>query len=207
MVGNRGRGAVSIAKGNAAEALDLPVIADEPVRNSEGSPIESGVLLVNPSRSGANVTYRLNGETYEMKPGMSQRLPLARWLIEFDRGGSIGTSQYRLDPGTYTFTPTDTGWELYKQRFDITIDNTRNPHDFHFVYNGKPLVIRAGRTRDLASLYPIFIRYDRGMGGELVQKVLNFSGTVEVGINAADNLWDVFPEAGNKKRTLEVDIF
>jgi len=53
----------------------------------------------------------------------------------------------------------------------------------------------------------MFIRYDRGTGGELVQKALNFSGTVEVGINAADNLWDIFPEAGNKKRTLEVDIF
>jgi len=207
MVGNRGRGGVSIAKGNAAEALDLPVIADEPVRNSEGSAMQSGVLLINPSRSGANVRYRLNGEIYEMKPGMSQRLPSADWVIEFDRGGSIGASQYRLAPGTYKFTPTESGWELYKHRFDVTIDNTRNPHDFHFVFNGKPLVVRGGRTRDLASTYPMFIRYDRGTGGELVQKALNFSGTVEVGINAADNLWDIFPEAGNKKRTLEVDIF
>ena len=41
----------------------------------------------------------------------------------------------------------------------------------------------------------------------MVQKDLNFSGTVEVGINAADNLWDIFPESGNKKRTLDVEIF
>ena len=207
MVGNRGRGGVAIAKGNAAEALDLPVIADEPVRNSEGSPMQNGVLLINPARSGANVAYRLNGETYQMKPGMSQRLPPGNWFVEFDRGGSNGVSQYRLIPGTYAFTPIETGWELYKRRYDVTIDNTRNPYDFHFVFNGKPLVVRSGRTKDLAGSYPIFVRYDRGTGGELVQKALNFSGTVEVGINAADNLWDIFPEAGNKKRTLEVEIF
>lgn len=207
MVGNRGRGGVAIAKGNAAEALGLPVIADAAVRDSEGSPLESGVLLINPSSSGATVNYQLNGETYRMEPGMSQRLQPANWSIEFDRGGAMGASEYRLGPGTYAFTPTGTGWELYKRRYDITIDNTRNPHDFHFVVNGKPLVVRSGRAKDLASLYPIFIRYDRGTGGELVQKNLNFSGTVEVGINAADNLWDIFPEEGNKKRTLEVEIF
>jgi len=207
MVGSRGRGGVSISKGNAAEALDLPVISDDPVRNSEGSPILSGVMLINPKRSGANVSYRLNGEVYQMKPGMSQKLPAANWVIEFDRGGAVGGSQYRLADGTYTFTPTETGWELYKQRYDITIDNTRNPRDFHFIVDKEPLVVRGGHTRNLASRYPIFIRYDRGTGGEMVQKDLNFSGTVEVGINAADNLWDIFPESGNKKRTLDVEIF
>ncbi|HUY90636.1 MAG TPA: hypothetical protein VMV10_18000 [Pirellulales bacterium] len=207
MVGNRGRGGVAITKGNAAEALDLPVIADEPVRDAEGSPVDGGVLLINPSNSGVTVSYQLNGEVYRMESGMSQRLQPAIWTIEFDRGGAMGVSQYRLVPGTYAFTPTETGWELYKRRYDVTIDNTRNPHDFHFVVNGKPLEVRGGHAKDLASLYPIFIRYDRGTGGELVQKALNFSGTVEVGINAADNLWDIFPEEGNKKRTLEVEIF
>lgn len=207
MVGNRGRGGVAIVKANAAEALDLPVIASEPVRDAEGSPIEGGVLLINPSSSGVTVSYRLNGEGYRMEPGMSQRLQPANWTIEFDRGGAMGVSQYRLGAGTYAFTPTETGWELYKRRYDVTIDNTRNPHDFHFVINGKPLVVRGGHAKDLASIYPILIRYDRGTGGELVQKALNFSGTVEVGVNAADNLWDVFPEKGNKKRTLEAEIF
>lgn len=207
MVGNRGRGGVAFAKGDATEAVDLPVIADDPVRDSEGSPMKNGVLLINPAHAGAIIAYRLNGETYMMQPGMSQRLPPAKWFVEFDRGGSNGVSQYRLIPGTYAFTPSETGWELYKRRYDITIDNTRNPYDFHFAFNGKPLVVRSSRTKDLASLYPIFIRYDRGTGGEMVQTALNFSGTVEVGINAADNLWDIFPEAGNKKRTLEAEIF
>ncbi|HVX64476.1 MAG TPA: hypothetical protein VHC19_27885 [Pirellulales bacterium] len=207
MVGSRGRGGVEISKGNAAEALGLPVISDDALPNAEGAPKTNGVLLMNPTRSGANVRYMLNGETYIMKPGMSQKLQPGSWVINFDRGGSAGASEYRLEEGTYQFTPTESGWELYKHRYDITIDNSRNPRDFHFVFNKEPLVVREGRTKTLTSRFPIVLRYDRGNGGELATKMLNFSGTVEVGINAADNLWDLFPEEGNKKRTLDVDIF
>lgn len=207
MVSSHGSGGVEISKGNAAEALGLPVISDDPLQNAEGAPMTAGVLLINPTASGENVHYSLNGETYIMKPGMSQRLPPANWFIEFDRGGNAGVSQYRLSDGTYRFTPAETGWELYKHRYDVTIDNTRNPRDFHFVFNHEPLTVRDGRTKTLTSMYPFVIKYDRGGGGEMATKMLNFSGTVEVGVNADDNLWDVFPEAGNKKRTLDVDIF
>ena len=207
MVGSRGRGPVDISKGNAAGALGLPVIADDPLPNAESPPMTSGVLLMNPKRSGANVRYVLNGEAYMMKPGMSQKLQSGSWVINFDRGGSAGASEYRLDEGTYQFTPTETGWQLYKHRFDITIDNTRNPRDFHFVFNKEPLVVRDGRTKTLTSVFPIVLRYDRGNGGEFATKMLNFSGAVEVGINATDNYWDLFPEEGNKKRTLDVEIF
>jgi len=37
-----------------------------------------------------------------------------------------------------------------------------------------------------------------------VNKKLNFSGTVEIAINAADNLWDVFPEKDNKKQVVDL---
>ncbi len=207
MVSSRGQSGVAITKGNAAEALGLPVISDDSLQSAEGAAMTSGVLLMNPTRAGANVRYRLNGETYIMKPGMSQKLPRGSWVIEFDRGGSVGMSQYRLADGTYHFTPTETGWELYKHRYDVTIDNSRNPRDFHFIFNNEPLVVRDGRTRTLTSLYPFIVKYDRGDGREMASKMLNFSGAVEVGINAADNSWDLFPEAGNKKRTLDVDIF
>jgi len=208
MVGSRGRGGVKIGKGNAAEALGLPVIADDPISNAEGPTVNDGVLLVNPKTTGANVHYVVNGKAYTMEPGMSQVLPAnVEWFIEFDRGGSVGFTRYVLPKGTFHFAPTDTGWDLYQHRYDVTIDNSRDPKDFHFIFNDERLVVRAGHTKTLSSRYPIVLRYDRGDATDLARKVLNFSGTVEVGINAADNRWDIFREEGNAKRVLDTQIF
>lgn len=208
MVGCRGRGGVDIGRGNAAEALGLPVLAEDPVPDAEGAPMRSGTMLVNPKRSGANVRYVLNGEEYLMKPGSSQRLPSRqRWVIAFDRGGRQGGTEYTLAAGTYYFEPTDRGWELYHERFDVTIDNSDNPRDFHFVFNGEPLAVRGGHTRTIASQYPIVIEYDRGNGTEMVRKALNWAGNVEVAINAEDNLWDIFPEEENRRLAREVELF
>ncbi|HEX7447698.1 MAG TPA: hypothetical protein VF306_09145 [Pirellulales bacterium] len=208
MVGCRGRGGVDISRGNAAEALGLPVLSEDSVPEAEGAPMRSGTMLVNPKRSGANVRYVLNGEEYLMKPGSSQRLPAGqRWVIEFDRGGRQGGTEYTLADGTYYFEPTDRGWELYHERFDVTVDNSRNPRDFHFVFNGEPLAVRGGHTRSISSRYPIVVEYDRGNGTEMVRKALNFAGNVEVAINAEDNLWDLFPEEENRRQEREVELF
>jgi hypothetical protein len=208
MVGSRGRGGVKISKGNAAEALGLPVIADQPIANAEGPEVTGGVLLMNPKTTGANVRYVLNGSAYTMEPSMSQTLPAATsWSIEFDRGDNVGFSRYVLPEGTYHFSPTETGWELYRHRYDVTIDNSRNPRDFQFIFDGERLVVRAGHTKTLSSRYPIVLRYDRGDGADAARKRLNFSGTVEVAVNAADNRWDIFAEEGNAKRVLDVQLF
>lgn len=208
MVGCRGRGGVDITRGNAAEALGLPVLSEDPVPDAEGAPMRSGTMLVNPKRTGANVRYVLNGEEYRMKPGSSQRLPAGqRWVIQFDRGGRQGATEYSLAAGTFYFEPTDRGWELYHERFDVTIDNSRNPRDFHFVFNGEPLAVRGGHARTITSQYPIVIEYDRGNGTEMVRKALNFAGNVEVAINSEDNLWDIFPEEENRRQEREVELF
>jgi hypothetical protein len=207
MVGSRGRGGVKITKGNAAEALGLPVISDQPIANAEGTNASDGVLLINPKTTGASVRYVLNGSAYTMEPGMSQTLPASgNWSIEFDRG-SVGFSRYVLPAGTYRFSPTETGWELYRHRYDVTIDNSRNPRDFQFIFDNERMVVRAGHTKELSSSYPIVLRYDRGDAADPVRKKLNQSGTVEVAVNAADNHWDIFLEEGNAKRVLDTQIF
>ncbi|HUY36227.1 MAG TPA: hypothetical protein VMV69_26050 [Pirellulales bacterium] len=207
MVGTRGRGAVKIGKGNAAEALGLPVIAGAPVDDAEGPLVRNGTLLVNPKKSGANVRYVVNGDAYAMEPGMSQSLPAGtRWIVEFDRGGNVGSTKYTLSDGTFEFAPSDAGWDLFQHRFDVTIDNTRNPKDFHFVVDDQRLVVRAGHTKTVSGKYPIMLRYDRGHATKGASKKLNFSGTVEVGINEADNLWDLFPEDGNKKKAVAAKV-
>lgn len=73
------------------------------------------VVLVNPADSGTTVYYRLAGYDYEMPPGYSQTLEGSNWTIDFNRGGSFGRQQYTLAQGTYHFTGTTRGWELYAQ--------------------------------------------------------------------------------------------
>jgi hypothetical protein len=208
MVGNRGRGGVALTRGNAAEALGLPVVSDEPLPDLEGSPMRSGTLIINPRKHGETIRYVLNGEEYIMRPGTSQRLPGRRpWQIEYDRGANAGIAEYTLSEGTYVWTPTEHGWQLYKQRYDVTIDNTRNPKDFRFVVNDEPMFVRAGHTRTIHNPYPIAIEYDRGNGTQMTSKTVNFSGNVEVGVNAEDNLLDLFPEQDNAKRAKEPELF
>ncbi|HVA48979.1 MAG TPA: hypothetical protein VNH11_21635 [Pirellulales bacterium] len=208
MVGSRGHGGVEIARGNAAEALGLPVVNDDPLPDAEGAPQRSGTLIMNPRKYGETIRYVLNGEEYIMRPGTSQRLPTGwPWRIEYDRGANAGVAEYSLSDGTYVWTPTEHGWQLFKQRYDVTIDNTRNPKDFHFVVNDEPMMVRARHTRTVRNAYPIVIEYDRGNGSHMASKAINFSGNVEVGINAEDNLSDMFPEQRNAKRAEEPDLF
>jgi hypothetical protein len=208
MIGNRGRGAVQITRGNAAEALGLPVVSDDPLPDAEGAPQRSGTLILNPRKHGETIRYVLNGEEYIMRPGTSQRLQTGRpWRIEYDRGANAGVAAYALSDGTYIWTPTEHGWQLYKQRYDLTIDNTRNPKDFHFVVNDEPMLVRGGHTRTIENPYPIVIEYDRGNGTHMVSKAVNFSGNVEVDVNAEDNLLDLFAEQGNAKRAQEPALF
>lgn len=208
MVGSRGHGGVQITRGNAAEALGLPVVNDDPLPDAEGAPQRSGTLIVNPRKHGETIRYVLNGEEYVMRPGTSQRLQTGRpWRIEYDRGANAGVAQYSLSDGTYVWTPAERGWQLFKQRYDLTIDNTRNPKDFHFVVNDEPMFVRGHHTRTISNSYPIVIEYDRGNGTHMATKAVNFSGNVEVGVNADDNLLDLFAEQGNAKRAQEPGMF
>lgn len=208
MIGSRGHGDVEITRGNAAEALGLPLVNDDPLPDAEGAAMRSGTLIINPRKHGETIRYTLNGEEYVMRPGTSQRLKTGRaWRIEYDRGATAGMAQYTLGGGTYIWTPTEHGWQLYHQRYDLTVDNTRNPKDFHFVFNDEPMFVRAGHTRTITNPYPIVIEYDRGNGTAMASKAVNFSGNVEVAVNAEDNLLDLFVEEGNVKRSQEPDLF
>ena len=208
MVGSRGHSGVEITRGNAAEALGMPLVNDDPLPDAEGAPMRSGTLIINPRKHGETIRYLLNGEEYIMRPGTSQRLPTGRpWRIEYDRGANAGVAQYSLSNGTYTWTPTERGWQLFKQNYDVTIDNTRNPHDFHFVVNDEPMFVRAHHTRTIRNPYPIVLEYDRGNGTHMATKAVNFSGNIEVGVNAEDNLLDLFAEQGNAKRMQDRELF
>jgi hypothetical protein len=127
------------------------------------------------------------------------------WIIEFDRGGGFGLAAYTLTPGTYHFTPSDLGWQLYRQRFEVVLDNSQSNQEFNFIFRGESVMVPAGGARTLTSDYPIVVRFDRGNGSQFIARSTPLTiGTVQIGINASDNLWDVFPTTRDNRREATV---
>ena len=61
------------------------------------------------------MAFNVNATEYTLEPGESQDLyGHQQRVIEFHRGGDFGTQRYSLSNWTYTFTPTEKGWELYR---------------------------------------------------------------------------------------------
>jgi hypothetical protein len=209
MIGNQGKGPISIRSGIAAEALGMPIVTGQPVADVQGDTVTSGVLLINAPNTNATITYNVNGNRYVMEPGMTQKLPdtAPSWTIEYDRGGQFGAASYTVTQGTYFFTPTDKGWQLYKQRFDVALDNSQSNQEFNFLLNDEKMVVPANGAKTISSIYPMVIRYDRGNGTELAAKLLNFNGTVQIGVNVADNRWDVFPTTANQRAVANLKLF
>jgi len=208
LIGNQGHPPLRIDVGNAAEALGMPIVNGTPLPDAEGEPMVEGVMLVNPKSTQVTVNYNINGNHYIMEPGMAQRLPAAeRWLLEYDRGANYGPAVYDLKPGTYHFTPSDQGIQTFQQRYDVVLDNSQSKQEFNFIYNGENMVVPANGTKSLTSSYPLVIRYDRGNGAGFAVKSINFAGNVQVGVNSADNMWDLFPTNDNQREVTKLKLF
>jgi hypothetical protein len=212
VIGNEGRGSLTISKGNAAEALGLPIVTGKPLDALEGEEVAGGVLLINPANSKGTINYNINGDHYVAQPGMKQKLaalPNGRpWNIEYDRGETFGRAVYKLFPGTYFFTPTELGWQLYKQRYELVIDNTKSNQEFNLIFQEEDVTVPAGSSRTLSSNYPIVVRFDRGNGEEFVTKSTPLAtGNLEVGVNPTDNMWDLFPTTDNHREAANLKPF
>jgi hypothetical protein len=156
----------------------------------EGGP---RLVLVNPKDSGGPVNYLLDGKPSTSEPGTSQTLGgQPSWLVEFDRGEVSGQARYTLTEGTYTFTVTEKGWELYSTTFDVTLDNSSNPNDFHYVQGDRAEEVRAGRTQTLSGKFAIVVSFDQGDDGEPAVRTLG-TGVYRVDLNPETNRLDLMP--------------
>lgn len=100
----------------ASASAVAPVQVNSPVEVSAGDV----VILFPTDGSEAVVDYALNGSSYSMRTGQTQRFPNdRRWTIEFNRGGDFGTARYSLSPGTFKFKITDRGRELVRAASDL----------------------------------------------------------------------------------------
>lgn len=212
LIGRDGASPLTITTGNAAEALGLPIVTGSPLPDAEGEEINSGILISNPNSTRGTVNYNLNGNHYVSKAGMQQRLAENNngrpWVIEFDQGGKFGRAIYTLLPGTFYFTPTDRGWQLYRQKYEVLLDNSQSNQEFSYVFRGQNEIVPAAETRTLTSNYPVYIRFDRGNGSQFVTKTTSLTvGSLQIGVNANDNLWDLFPMDGNKREPARLQPF
>ncbi len=96
-----------------------PYVVQRPIlENTLPVPVFSGgpIKIVNPATNTGRLNYTLNGMPYSIEPGQTQEFTEDRaWVIDFDRGRSLGMARYSLQTGVYRFAMTDRGWELYNE--------------------------------------------------------------------------------------------
>ncbi len=127
-----GGAGITQGTGNVALAAGYPYGAGAPTPESTDPPATGTITLVNKATSAVN--YTVNGNAYSMQPKYAQTLDAGTaWVAAFDRGNNQGSTQYSLTEGTYKFTITGSGWELYKQSFAVALDNRDNRNDFNFL--------------------------------------------------------------------------
>ena len=181
-----------------AGLLDLGV----PLLNRVVSPLPeiprpsapSGAVVYNPKTSPATVHYVTDGASYELKPGQSRTHQVtANSRITYDRGGTLGNITYQLSAGTYRFSIEDRTWQLTKPSFSVVIDNSANGCDFQCDIDGQPKVIPARKTLEVASNYPISIRFDREEGQPASCKLIDETPRVTIGVAPGSAALDLFP--------------
>ena len=95
---------------NAIPSNSLPAATPLSLASDPGT-----ITIVNPSESGGEISYALNGTSYTIKPGQTQTIQNDRpWTIAFGSGGAAGDVRYSLNTATYRFKVTKVGWNLFK---------------------------------------------------------------------------------------------
>jgi len=197
LVGTGGVGELEMRDTSLAEVLGLPVL---PLESSEiaDSAITSGVILTNPARTGTPVFLEYNGQSQKLESGKQFVLDTTEKVaVKFNRGGNNGWQTYTLEPGNYQFKGTAQGWDLESLTYELKLDNTSSPLEFHFVWNGERRSVPSRELVTLTSKLPIRLSFDRGNGEK--QKSFTMAEqkqSMRVGLNAGDRLWDIFSSTG-----------
>src|SRR5271157_3390129 len=170
-----------------AELLDLGVpllnCAASPLPETPRPPAPTGTVVYNPKDSPVTVHYVIDGAPFQLKPGESRSHEVkANSRFTYNRGETLGNVTYQLIAGTYKFSIQDRAWQVTKGSFSVVIDNSANGYDFHCEVDGQPRVIPPPKTLELASIYPMSIRFDRGHGQGMACKLIDESLKVTVGV-------------------------
>jgi len=70
------------------------------------------------------------------------------------------------------------------------------------------MTVPANRAEKLDSIYPIVVRFDRGNGSGFATKSAPLTvGNLQIGVNAGDNMWDLFPTNDNRREASNLKPF
>ena len=84
---------------NSAPSIPAPTFDNGPI------------VITAPASNDQPIEYLLNGQTFTIKPGQSQKFNHDRdWIVDFNRGEGKGTGKYSLKATTYKFKMTANGW-------------------------------------------------------------------------------------------------
>jgi hypothetical protein len=195
LCGTGGEGDFDTYTTYASDLFGVQMGFGEPLPDGILSPedmLSSGVLVLNPIDNTGSVSVTYSSRSYTLKPGGEEYFSQAGQTARFDRGKGKGQARYKLTDGTFVFTATDKGWELFKQSFSMTIDNSANENVFRYVVDGEQHQIAAGRTMSHESKYPLLVQFDRGRGSETSKDIILSDATLVVAVNPQDGLWDLY---------------
>ena len=101
----------------APDTETSPVEAQPDVGPAVPAPTEKSnpplLRLVNPSDTGGDVHYAMDGATFSLRPGEYHEFPQgAARQVEFHRGDDFGYAKLELLEGIYEFGVGDAGWNL-----------------------------------------------------------------------------------------------
>ncbi len=171
---------VVIAHGTAGNVLGMPAFSGEPSTAYDGNPIPRGAYVIN--RGPTEVQFTVAGKRHSLAPGMMESFrPGSRDKIEFYRHGESEFRKYTFEEGTYDFKYADDHWELYRQKYRITLNNPGNSSDFHYVINNTSYTLAAEDQKEHTSKYPMVLRFDDGKGHVKQRRII--SGTYSVAIS------------------------
>jgi hypothetical protein len=87
-----------------------------PNRAQANQPPSEHITIRNLTSNGSTLHYRIDGIAFRMLPGYKHVLPGSKtYVIEFHAGEPDQIKRYTLFSAVYHFTPTEQGWELYRQ--------------------------------------------------------------------------------------------
>ncbi len=199
-----GSSPLSVTSSDSPEAANAPADIQQPMSESatDSKTVSDCILIRNPIQNGAAVSYVIDDKwTYTLEPGCSQQLDRAlSHGIRFNRGGNNDNAAYKLCEGTYNFVVAEKGWDLARQEFSLTVNNSKGKQNFTYAIDNQPSNVTAGSTRVHKSNFPIVVRFNRGEEGkDAVKRVTQFDAHLYVAIDPADGLWDLKP-SGTRSR-------
>jgi hypothetical protein len=93
----------------------------------DSMPAPAPITILNPAETGRAVNYTLGSADYSIEPSRSMAHNDGTQVITFERGASLGRAAYTLQPGTYRFVMTNTGWDLRTATDQLAANSAASP--------------------------------------------------------------------------------